>query len=581
MKEFEICDDSNEDMAYTCISLGMITDVIDGKIDEQNVLKDDLAKQIEGIDNGITSIEESDTIKKISVLTDEGKALVTQRKEKEEKRDRDLKDWKKILKESEGSLINFKRLVSEDTKSIETNEKRVEAENLLIGAFDEADYKEKLEKCEKADQLTEKYEGVLKNINEKRDNTIQKIADFGAAITHRYMIKKDLVDQSSKAVEGKFICGECQSTVTKEHIDQKIAESDALIKKNAEGKSKVEEVLVKIEEAKVSTEERLKRINEYKLLHQQLVEQKNKFDKAKVDIVTYTEWLDNAKTTLKSYKDNIVTLTSKVDEYTKKCDNIDKEYHASVIEINIEIEKKREEIKSLNEDANKLKEELKAFRLLKEKKANSIQEINKTCGSLTEKKAGVIELDLQIVEHEEVIVLVRKELQRYAILESSFGLGGVQTRVVARYLPLLNDYVKKYLNILSDGKLSVKVFVNSKTKVDMEIIGGTADTYVMLSGGEKMIVRLAVDIGLSLLSFYRTQKVPDMICLDEIFGPLDKNRTKSVFLMLEELKTRFNRVFLISHKSEIQSLVEDNIIVDKNAGNLGLSKIVEINEITV
>ena len=115
----------------------------------------------------------------------------------------------------------------------------------------------------------------------------------------------------------------------------------------------------------------------------------------------------------------------------------------------------------------------------------------------------------------------------------------------------------------------------------MKIIGGTADDYVMLSGGEKMIVRLAVDIGLSLLSFSRTAKVPDMICLDEIFGPLDKDHTESVFVMLNRLKKKFNRVFLISHKREIQSLVENNIIIKKNSGNLGLSRVAEVSDISV
>ena len=51
--------------------------------------------------------------------------------------------------------------------------------------------------------------------------------------------------------------------------------------------------------------------------------------------------------------------------------------------------------------------------------------------------------------------------------------------------------------------------------------------------------------------------------------------------MLEELKDKFKKVFLISHKSEIQSLVENNIIVEKSSGNRGLSRITGIKEVTV
>jgi len=194
---------------------------------------------------------------------------------------------------------------------------------------------------------------------------------------------------------------------------------------------------------------------------------------------------------------------------------------------------------------------------------------------------NIIDLGKQIIAEEKDIEVTRKQLQRLKILENAFGLEGVQTRIVDKYLPLLNMYVKKYLDILSSGKLMVNLFVNDKSKVDMEVVGGTADNYVMLSGGEKMVVRLAVDVGLSLLSFSRTSRTPDMICLDEIFGPLDPEHTKSVFKMLDTLKDKFKKVFLISHKSEIQTLVENNIIVEKSSGDRGLSRITGIRDITV
>ena len=156
----------------------------------------------------------------------------------------------------------------------------------------------------------------------------------------------------------------------------------------------------------------------------------------------------------------------------------------------------------------------------------------------------------------------------------------MQTRIVKKYLPLLNSYIGKFLDILSDGKLIVELLIDEKMKVGMKIIGGTANNYIMLSGGEKMIVRLAVDIGLSLLAFSRNEKKPDMICLDEIFGPLDTEHTKCVFKMLEELKDKFKKVFIISHKLEIQSAIENNLVVEKGSGNLGLSEIKSLESLT-
>jgi DNA repair exonuclease SbcCD ATPase subunit len=115
--------------------------------------------------------------------------------------------------------------------------------------------------------------------------------------------------------------------------------------------------------------------------------------------------------------------------------------------------------------------------------------------------------------------------------------------------------------------------VNDKGKIDMIISGGSADSYDMLSGGEKTVVRLATCIGLALLSFSRSAKKPEIICLDEIFGPLDKCHTEAVFRMLKRLSDKFNRIIIITHDSDIQKMIKTNIIVEKDAGKRGLSHI--------
>jgi DNA repair exonuclease SbcCD ATPase subunit len=120
------------------------------------------------------------------------------------------------------------------------------------------------------------------------------------------------------------------------------------------------------------------------------------------------------------------------------------------------------------------------------------------------------------------------------------------------------------------------MFINDKLKVDMIIAGGTSETYEMLSGGEKTIVRLAVDIGLSMLAFSRTTQKPEMIALDEIFGSLDNFHTEKVFDILQKLQDKFSRILIITHKMEIQKRLKTNIIIEKKGGRMGLSEIKRI-----
>ena len=94
-----------------------------------------------------------------------------------------------------------------------------------------------------------------------------------------------------------------------------------------------------------------------------------------------------------------------------------------------------------------------------------------------------------------------------------------------------------------------------------------------LQGGEKMVIRLAADIGLALLKFVRSAKKPELIALDEIFGNLDPSFTNAVFRMLEALQGKFNRILLITHNPEIKEMIPTNIMVEKTGGLYGISEI--------
>ena len=170
-----------------------------------------------------------------------------------------------------------------------------------------------------------------------------------------------------------------------------------------------------------------------------------------------------------------------------------------------------------------------------------------------------------------------KELKRLMMLEDIYGLDGIQTRIVARYLPLLNVYIKEFIDILTNGNLGIEVLVNDKLKVDIALRGGTADTFAMLSGGEKVLAKLAVSIGLGLLSFVRCSNKPEIIMLDEVLGSLDNERTGAVFKMLHTLKKKFSRVLIISHKPQINDIIERKIIIEKDVGDFGMSEIKRVS----
>jgi DNA repair exonuclease SbcCD ATPase subunit len=550
--------------------------------EEEEDKKRDIEKSLVQLDADIKSLENSDAIQEIKKLIEEGKELVQSKKQKEEKKDAEIDDWTRLLSESKKKFFDCNRSIKELKINITTNVEKAKKQEDVVNAFNEEDHRQKLEKCEKAAKVKDKYEAMRQQVQEQREDIIEKISAFDAAIQFRSKDLKSLQKQVNEAGdEDRFVCKECQSLVTKEHTLKKIEDIQEVIVKNTELRDQLKIKLDKLNEARDSVKEKLKKIEQYGVQHERLIAHKNGVESAKELMKNLHGVLDQQNESLTEKHSQLAELGIKKVKYQKKCDEIEETYKKEVSEIEVEIHKKRKLVTDKKADTKLIEGQITTKKAEHTKLKNQIAEIDKKCGSLQEKFKQIIDIGEKISEQEKDIEVTRKEIQRYKILESAFGLEGVQTRIVARYLPLLNMYVKEFLDTLSNGKLLVNLFINDKSKVDMEITGGTADNYVMLSGGEKMVVRLAVDVGLSLLSFSRTSKTPDMICLDEIFGPLDPEHTKSVFKMLGNLKDRFKKVFLISHKSEIQSLVENNIIVEKSSGNRGLSRITGIRDVTV
>ena len=233
-------------------------------------------------------------------------------------------------------------------------------------------------------------------------------------------------------------------------------------------------------------------------------------------------------------------------------------------------------MKDAEEDARSINQQILELKARQKNLTDTKNKLLEKIGSLGKEKETYEKQKLEFAAKRTVLEQEAKLLQRMEFLEGVFGLDGIQTRIIKKYLPLLNVYTKEFLDILSDGNISVKMFINDSSKVDMTITGGTADTYVMLSGGEKKIIKLAVSVGMSLLAFSRSEQKPEIICLDEIFADLDENKTHYAFMMLKRLSEKFSRVIVISHKPDINSRIEHHIVVEKDAGKFGMSRVVKI-----
>ena len=564
----------------------MIEDALDLKDDTKKLQNYILAKADEATallnlisknEDTIKELSESDDIVRITKIKDQGKKVQTDLKNKQEDLESQTKAWLELLNTSNVNLASVRKKLPLATQEAS----RIDSERISlkksIDEFSMDGHNARIEKASKALEALSKYKTFLDESHPKHDKIITDIATLNVKISMADEEHAALQKQIDEVGEGEnFICDKCKSVVTKEHTKNLIAENRTsrfvLNKEVTDSNKKIEALNAKIEEANQrrsmcnefisdgkSSEYEIKLVESEKL---KLLEMNKGFDAASVSFIEL-----NAEENL---------LSAQNLEYSTKCKEIESRFADDIKRLNEQLVDLREQLKTASSKASKIQAEIHSLRELN----NTKREAHSTCmsviGSLRKEIQYITENRMKLKEINESKKDGEETLNRLLILEDVFGLEGIQISIIKKYLPLFNVYIKEFLNILSDGEMIVELYVNDKLHIDMRIQGGSAGTYEMLSGGEKVIARLAVDIAMAMVSFSRSSQKPEIICLDEIFSDLDDSHTDAVFKLIEHLKSKFSRVLVISHEQAVNDLIENQIVVRRGIGDFARSSIYKI-----
>lgn len=442
--------------------------------------------------------------------------------------------------------------------------------------FDKDQHDKKIKVVEKAKIFSKQANNSLNDYKLKQKENSVLISQMESQKKLLSQEIKTWEDMLSNSDGNNLICDKCKSKVSKEHFRDEINDNKEkinsidteILDKNKANK--------KIEEEIDSLILKLKKAEKYIDEEKKLIKDFNDFESASDKINAKNKEIEDIKNEIKSIKDQVVKNRIKAKEYEFDIEKSKNKFSIKIQDINSKLEDARKEYKNAKDNAKVIQDEI----LDHKEKLNKIHEvknsISEKIGFLKREYDHFIKLKEDLKDSKEKYVIEFKLLNRYLLLESVYGLDGIQTRIIKRYLPLLNIYIKEFLDILSRGSISVKMSINDKSKIDMIVSGSSGDSYEMMSGGEKMLVRLAVDISMALLSFSRSNQKPEVIWLDEIFGCMDVNNRDSTFEILNKLSDKFNRVMIISHEKEICDKIPAKLIIEKEPGDFGLSSILRI-----
>jgi len=169
---------------------------------------------------------------------------------------------------------------------------------------------------------------------------------------------------------------------------------------------------------------------------------------------------------------------------------------------------------------------------------------------------------------------LESELRTLEILERAFGVE-VKNLLFERVCPFLENRVQRHLEGLNNSQIrvvfsTVKSLKSGKIRDEFNVAVQSASggsNYDSFSGGEKQMVNFAVGLALSDLANTQVSTRSNLLILDEPFMALDQKNSEAIvtYLSSEEFKHK-DSIFIISNEQDLQSLVPENIRVEKKNG---------------
>jgi|GEM_PF-6407125 len=203
-----------------------------------------------------------------------------------------------------------------------------------------------------------------------------------------------------------------------------------------------------------------------------------------------------------------------------------------------------------------------------------ISNLNKEIGVLEEKINQSKYLKEEVELKEQEVLSKKKILNHLEYLEFLLSNKGVRNSILDLVIPFLNQEVNLYLqDIFPIISVAFSTTVRGKTVEEKKELGlvindllsKSSREFKHWSGGEKMLISLAIRLALWKMIYQFSEKRFEVLFLDEVFGCLDDMYKERVFDFLQKKQKEWNiPIFVIEHITDIKEKFDNRIRVEKN-----------------
>lgn len=136
----------------------------------------------------------------------------------------------------------------------------------------------------------------------------------------------------------------------------------------------------------------------------------------------------------------------------------------------------------------------------------------------------------------------------------------IRKSIIDQYIPFINKKLNEYIEQLASQH---KVKINNDLTVDIYLGKNITFSYGNLSAGERLRVNFAINLAFRDFISVTKNKI-SILCIDELFDSGADN--EFLFSAIHLLKKMKESIFLISHREELLSEVDNVITIVKNKG---------------
>ena len=245
-----------------------------------------------------------------------------------------------------------------------------------------------------------------------------------------------------------------------------------------------------------------------------------------------TEILSELDSKKIEYLKGLELLRVKIEEEQKRIEIIE-ETQQEVQRLQTKIAVNNTSISSSMSQISKLNQQIESLR-----NSKNVDDLQKTeISSLEEKMTNCL-------------AELKKLIQEKSYLESATLLlkdGGIKTKIVKQYLPIINKLVNRYLSALD---FFVNFNLDESFKETIKSRHRDEFSYASFSEGEKQRIDMALMLTWRAIAKIKNSANTNILILDEIFdSSLDTNGTEELMKILNLLEN--TNLFIISHKGDI------------------------------